>query len=79
MRHKGFNQFGNVVENEAQDYHARIIQHENDHLDGTIFLDRVENTQLLKSGKIIIKQPVIICHLVYLADQHIIIIRQLNI
>lgn len=57
--YKGHDQFGNLVENEVQDYHARVIQHENDHLDGIIFLDRIENTQslgfhdeLIKSGKL---------------------------
>lgn len=33
---------GNVSEFEAQDFLARIIQHELDHLDGVIFLDRVD-------------------------------------
>jgi len=34
---------GDVVEAEYDDFIARIFQHENDHLHGTLFTDRVEN------------------------------------
>lgn len=39
----GFDLEGKVIEREATDLHARVVQHEYDHLDGIIFLDRVRN------------------------------------
>ena len=35
---------GEEVENEFSDFIARIFQHELDHLDGTVFLDRMESS-----------------------------------
>jgi peptide deformylase len=32
---------GKPVAFEAEGYHARVIQHEHDHLDGILFLDRM--------------------------------------
>jgi peptide deformylase len=37
---------GNEVALEAEDLMARILQHETDHLDGTLFIDRLGPTQL---------------------------------
>jgi peptide deformylase len=39
--YKGFNASGLPVENEVVGLHARVVQHECDHLNGVIFLDRV--------------------------------------
>ena len=36
---------GRVVEREFADFVARIFQHEDDHLRGTVFLDRLESTR----------------------------------
>jgi peptide deformylase len=36
---------GLVVEREFHDFVARIFQHEDDHLHGTVFLDRLESTR----------------------------------
>ncbi len=38
---------GKLHQQELTDFVARIFQHEHDHLDGIIFLDRVESTQEL--------------------------------
>ncbi|HLO47846.1 MAG TPA: peptide deformylase [Kamptonema sp.] len=38
---------GKLHRQELMDFVARIFQHEYDHLDGIVFLDRVENTQEL--------------------------------
>jgi peptide deformylase len=40
---------GNLHQVELTDFVARIFQHELDHLDGKVFLDRVESTQDLMS------------------------------
>lgn len=37
---------GNEIETEVDDLMARIVQHETDHLDGTLFIDRLGPTQL---------------------------------
>jgi peptide deformylase len=39
---KGFNQYGDPVVVEGSDVLARCIQHETDHLDGVLFLDRLD-------------------------------------
>ena len=36
---------GREVDREFVDFVARIVQHEHDHLDGVVFLDRLESTQ----------------------------------
>jgi peptide deformylase len=38
---------GESVSLTADGFHARVIQHENDHLDGVVFLDRMTSTQSL--------------------------------
>jgi peptide deformylase len=38
---------GNQVSLTADGFHARVIQHEYDHLDGVVFLDRMTSTQSL--------------------------------
>ena len=38
---QAFDTEGNPVSYEAQGFHARVIQHEYDHLDGIVFLDRM--------------------------------------
>jgi len=42
LRVRGLNEHGRPVEFEAAGMLARIIQHEVDHLDGMVFLDRVD-------------------------------------
>ncbi len=41
IRYRGVDCDGNVTEREATGFHARIIQHENDHLDGILYPMRV--------------------------------------
>ena len=38
---------GNPVEREAKGFHARVVQHEMDHLDGILYLDRMPDLSLL--------------------------------
>lgn len=42
VRVKAQNEYGEPFELEARDFLARIIQHENDHLDGVMFPDRLD-------------------------------------
>ena len=38
---KAYDEFGNMHEYECEGYEARAVQHEVDHLDGVLFLDRL--------------------------------------
>ena len=38
---KAFDRHGNEIEYDMEDYEARAVQHEIDHLDGMLFIDRV--------------------------------------
>ncbi len=41
---RGFNQYGEPVVIEGSELKARAIQHETDHLDGILFIDRMDKT-----------------------------------
>jgi peptide deformylase len=43
LHYTGFDQFGNVVDRLVSDFHARVVQHECDHLDGVLYPMRIEN------------------------------------
>jgi len=42
---KGFNQYGEPVTIEGSELLARCVQHETDHLDGILFIDRMDKVQ----------------------------------
>ncbi len=48
---------GEQVEREYSDYVARVFQHEYDHLEGTIFFDRIENNRDIIMEKEFLKLP----------------------
>ncbi|MCA0403156.1 MAG: peptide deformylase [Proteobacteria bacterium] len=39
--YRGYDMEGNLIEREVSGLHARVVQHEFDHLEGVIFLDKV--------------------------------------
>ena len=39
---RGFNEYGEPVEIHGTEYLSRILQHETDHLDGIVFIDRMD-------------------------------------
>ena len=47
IRVRAYDRRGERVEIEAHDYAARVIQHETDHLDGVLFLDRMRSFESL--------------------------------
>lgn len=47
IRYRGYDANGQLIEREVSDLHARVLQHECDHLDGVIFLDKVTNVNSL--------------------------------
>lgn len=43
LRYSGFDQFGERIEREVEGFHARVVQHECDHLDGRLYPMRVKD------------------------------------
>ena len=43
LRYSGFDQHGKRIEREAGDFHARVVQHECDHLDGILYPMRIRD------------------------------------
>jgi peptide deformylase len=59
IRYRGYDVEGQLIEREVSDLHARVFQHEYDHLDGVIFLDKITNVnslgfhdELVRSGEL---------------------------
>jgi peptide deformylase len=46
LRYKGYDQHGAPIEREAQGFHARVVQHECDHLDGVLYPMRLKDVRL---------------------------------
>jgi peptide deformylase len=46
LRYAGYDQHGNRFEREAHDFHARVVQHECDHLDGILYPRRIKDLRL---------------------------------
>jgi peptide deformylase len=44
---RAFDRYGERIEVRAHDYPARVIQHENDHLDGILYFDRMRSFESL--------------------------------
>ena len=47
IRYKALAPDGSVIEREASGYHARVVQHECDHLDGILYPQRMEDLSTL--------------------------------
>jgi peptide deformylase len=47
IRYRGIGLDGKPVEREAEGFHARVVQHETDHLDGILYPDRMEDLRWL--------------------------------
>ena len=47
IRYRGMDNSGRLIEREATGFHARVVQHEIDHLDGVLFPMRMTNLALL--------------------------------
>jgi peptide deformylase len=43
IRYQGFDQFGHPIDREVGGFHARVVQHECDHLDGILYPQRIED------------------------------------
>lgn len=47
VRYRGLTLEGETIEREAHDFHARVVQHECDHLDGLLYPQRMSDLSLL--------------------------------
>ena len=45
IRYRGLDADGREIDREAQGFHARVVQHECDHLDGILYPDRIEDRE----------------------------------
>lgn len=43
IRYQGFDQYGKPIDREANGFHARVVQHEVDHLDGILYPQRISD------------------------------------
>lgn len=43
IRYRGLDERGNVIERRASGFHARVVQHEVDHLDGVLYPMRIKD------------------------------------
>ena len=43
LHYSGFDEFGKAFERDAEDFHARVVQHECDHLDGILYPVRIKD------------------------------------
>jgi len=43
LRYRGFDQHGAAIERTVEGFHARVVQHEVDHLDGILYPQRIED------------------------------------
>ena len=41
LRYTGFDQYGKLIDRSVDDFHARVVQHEYDHLDGILYPMRI--------------------------------------
>ena len=46
INYKGFDQYGNEIDRDVEGFHARVVQHECDHLFGILYPTRIENMKL---------------------------------
>lgn len=46
LRYRGFDAFGTPIDRSVSDFHARVVQHECDHLDGILYPMRIEDMRL---------------------------------
>ncbi len=46
IRYSGYDEKGQRIEREVEDFHARVVQHECDHLDGILYPMRIEDMRL---------------------------------
>jgi peptide deformylase len=64
LRYRGFDELGRPIDRTVTDFHARVVQHECDHLDGILYPQRIEDMtafgfqdELVASGALPLAAP----------------------
>lgn len=57
LRYTGFDQKGNPIDRTVSGFHARVVQHECDHLDGILYPMRLKDLRLLGFEDVLFPQP----------------------
>jgi peptide deformylase len=59
LRYRGFDELGRPIDRTVDGFHARVVQHECDHLDGILYPQRIEDMtsfgfldELVASGRL---------------------------
>lgn len=47
IRYQGYDEFGSIIDRTVSDFHARVVQHECDHLDGILYPMRMKDMRKL--------------------------------
>ena len=55
IRYQGFDQQGNTIDCEATGFHARVVQHELDHIDGRLYPMRIQDLTLFGFEQALLK------------------------
>ncbi|MGE5268212.1 MAG: peptide deformylase, partial [Thiohalocapsa sp.] len=58
IRYRGLGLDGEAIDREAAGFHARIVQHECDHLDGILYPQRMTDPRLLMFAEELQRHPV---------------------
>jgi peptide deformylase len=60
LRYQGFDEHGKQIDREVEGFHARVVQHECDHLDGLLYPMRMRDLSLLGFAEVLeaTKNPV---------------------
>ena len=58
IRYRGLDLDGAVIERSASGFHARVVQHECDHLDGVLYPQRMEDHRLLVFAEELQRHPI---------------------
>ena len=57
LHYVGFDPFGRVIEREVEGFHARVVQHECDHLDGVLYPMRMSDMSSFGFADVLDQQP----------------------
>ena len=57
IRYRGFDQFGNPIDRTVEGFHAVVVQHECDHLDGVLYPMRIKDLTLFGFEQELPKRP----------------------
>ena len=57
LRYSGFDQYGQAIEREVSGFHARVVQHETDHLWGILYPRRIRDLRNFGYSDVLFPEP----------------------